>query len=100
MFGKLVGPLLSSRVRENIVYHRYTFTQDNTKLIIYTYMFMLDHLKTIKVIDSVSSSDLSSLHGEVHPSLLPTCLGGSQVEQVSFILLRKYVSWSQIISAE
>jgi len=48
VFGKLVGPLLSSRVRENIVYH---------------------------------SSDLSSLHAEVHPSLLPTCLGGSQLEK-------------------
>jgi len=45
VFGKLVGPLLSSRVRENIVYH---------------------------------SSELSSLHSEVHPSLLPTSLGGSQ----------------------
>ena len=58
---------------------------------------MLNHLKTIKVIDSLNSSDLSSLHAEVHPSLLPTCLGGSQLEKVSFILLRKYVSWSQII---
>ena len=41
VFGKLVGPLLSSRVRENIVYHRFTFTSDKTKLIIITYMFML-----------------------------------------------------------
>jgi len=48
VFGKLVGPLLSSRVRENIVYH---------------------------------SSELSSLHSEVHPSLLPTSLGGSQEEK-------------------
>jgi len=48
VFGKLVGPLLSSRVRENIVYH---------------------------------SSELSSLHSEVHPSLLPTSLGGSQEDK-------------------
>ena len=82
MFGKLVGPLLSSRVRENIVYHRYTFISGKT------------NLKTQVSDDSVSSSDLSSLHAEVHPSLLPTCLGGSQVEKVSFILLSKNVPWS------
>ena len=32
VFGKLVGPLLSSRVRENIVYHRYFYMSDKTKL--------------------------------------------------------------------
>merc|ERR1712130_126539 len=48
VFGKLVGPLLSSRVRENIVYH---------------------------------SSELNSLHSELHPSLLPTYLGGSQEDK-------------------
>ena len=48
----------------------------------------------------MSSSDLSSLHAEVHPSLLPTCLGGSQLEKVSFILLNKYASWSQNISVQ
>merc|ERR1711934_1099692 len=48
VFGKLVGPLLSSRVRENIVYH---------------------------------SSELSSLHSEVDPSLLPISLGGEQEDK-------------------
>ena len=32
------------------------------------------------------SSDLSSLHSEVHPSLLPTSLGGSQDDKVGIWL--------------
>jgi len=48
VFGKLLNPFLTGRVRENIVYH---------------------------------NSDLTSLHREISPVLLPSCLGGNHVEQ-------------------
>ena len=35
-----------------------------------------------KIVLLAPSSELSSLHSEVHPSLLPTSLGGSQEDKV------------------